>query len=130
MAEGTDVLTNDLPEPVVDQDDATDTQPKEIVSNRGEPLPITVARRIAKAQELKQEGNAFFKQQEWKKAIRKYHHAIMYAKGIIDKFDLIPGLERAGGRLKPTDEETKTANELMAAVSNNLAGNLLHNLLT
>lgn len=85
----------------------------------GDKLAKKAADKITSAQELKQEGNCFFKSGEWKKAIRKYHHALMYAKGVVDKFDSIPGLRH---KEKATPEEESSANELIAALSNNLAG--------
>lgn len=86
------------------------------------PMPSTVQGRVARAKALKIEGNEFFKEQEWRKAIKKYNHAKMFCKGIMDKLDFIPGLELAAGRLKPTKEQKKEATNVMVAVANNLAG--------
>ena len=86
-----------------------------------EPLPTTIQGRLDKAKALKQEGNDFFRAKEWKKAVRKYHHTLMYCKGITDKLDFIPGLAAAGG-IKPNKEEESEATELTLAVTNNLAG--------
>lgn len=87
-------------------------------------MPTTVQGRVARARALKIEGNERFRNQEWKKAIEKYHHAKMFCKGIMDKLDLIPGLELAAGRLKATEEQQKEAADVMVAVTNNLAGDL------
>lgn len=84
-------------------------------------LPTTIEGRLAKAVSLKQEGNELFRAKQWKKAIRKYHHTLMYCKGITDKLDFIPGMSAAGG-LKPTAEEEKQATDMTMAVTNNLAG--------
>ena len=86
-------------------------------------LPTTIQGRLAKAKCLKEEGNGLFKEGHWKRAIRKYHHALMYCKGITDKLDFIPGLAAAGG-LRATAEEEGEATELTVAVTNNLAGEL------
>lgn len=92
---------------------------------RKEPLPTTILGRLVQARCLKQEGNELFRAKEWKKAVKKYHHALMFCKGITDKLDFIPGLAAAGG-VKPTQEEEREATELSMAVTNNLAGtNLL-----
>ena len=80
-----------------------------------------MADRLATAEELKQEGNKLFKEGEWKKAIKKYHHTLMYTKGILDKFEALPGLQQAI-QVKATPQEEAAARELSATVSNNLAG--------
>ena len=87
----------------------------------GQKLAAKVADRLASAEELKQEGNKLFKEGEWKKAIRKYHHSLMYTKGILDKFEALPGLQQVM-RVKATPQEEEAARELSATVSNNLAG--------
>lgn len=86
-------------------------------------LPTTIQERLAKAQSLKEEGNGFFRAKQWKKAIRKYHHTLMYCKGITDKLDFIPGMaQAAAGELRATDEEERQATVMTLAVTNNLAG--------
>lgn len=91
-------------------------------SSRGSSrLPDTIRGRLDQAQALRQEGNELFREKEWKKAVRKYHHALMYCKGIADKLDFIPGLAAAGG-LKATPEEERVATDMTVAVTNNLAG--------
>lgn len=86
-------------------------------------LPATIQERLAKAGSLKEEGNDLFRAEQWKKAIRKYHHTLMYCKGITDKLDFIPGLAAAGG-LRVTAEEERQATVMTLAVTNNLAGEL------
>lgn len=84
-------------------------------------IPTTIRGRLEEALSLKERGNEFFGEREWKKAVRKYHHALMYCKGITDKLDVIPGLAAAGG-LKSTEEEKREATAITVAVTNNLAG--------
>ena len=86
----------------------------------GEKLPDKNADKIAKAQQLKEEGNKFFKKREWKNAIRKYHHGLMYVRGIIERYE-VPGLQNVM-RTKPTPEETAMAEKITTTLSNNLAG--------
>lgn len=89
----------------------------------GKKLPETVAERITKAQELKQEGNGFFKTGKWKKAIGKYHRALLFVKGITDRFEAVPGVSLQDvAKVKATAEEEAAATSLLVAVSNNLAG--------
>lgn len=90
-------------------------------SSTGNQLPTSIRGRLDRAKQLKQEGNQHFKDKGWKKAIKKYHHALMYCKGITDKLDFIPGLAAAGG-VKASAEEEREATDITVAVSNNLAG--------
>lgn len=87
-----------------------------------EGIPSSVSDRLDRARALKLEGNELFKKKEWKKAMKKYHSALMYCKGIADKLDsIIPGLA-ATRREKPTSEQEREAMDVMIAVTNNLAG--------
>jgi len=90
----------------------------------GKKLPETIADRISKAQELKQEGNSFFRTGKWNKAVGKNHQALLYVKGIADRFEGVPaGLPMKDVvKVKATSEEEATAKELLITVSNNLAG--------
>ena len=97
-----------------------------VMPQAGEKLPDTIAGRLSKSQDLKEEGNTLFKQQEWRKAIKKYHHSLMYVKGITDRGDKLLAL---GGLidtqttvLKPTKEQEKMAEEVLVALHNNIAG--------
>ena len=87
----------------------------------GQRLAARIADRLASADKLRQEGNKLFKEGEWKKAIKKYHHSLMYTKGILDKFEALPGVQEVT-RVKATPQEEAAARELSATVSNNLAG--------
>ena len=92
----------------------------------GEKLPEAIADRISKAQELKQEGNSFFKSGKWKKAAGKYHRALLYVKGIADRFEGVPGVPMKDiVKVKATSEEEAAAKALLIIVSNNLAGTCL-----
>ena len=70
---------------------------------------------------LKKEGNLLVKTEEWKKAMKKYHHALMYVKCVCDKLDRLPGLEASLGRQQPSVEEKKEATQLMLSLWNNLS---------
>jgi len=43
---------------------------------------LTAEAKLLKATEYKLEGNVFFKQKDFKKAIRNYHRSLMYIKGV------------------------------------------------
>lgn len=79
--------------------------------------------RIQKSLELKEDGNSLFKQQEWKKAIKKYHHSLMYATGITDqRAKLLGGLDILPTALKPTKEQENEAEEISVSLHNNITG--------
>lgn len=86
----------------------------------GEKLPEKNPDKIGRAQELKQEGNRFFKEGEWRKAMRKYHYGLLHVRGVLEVVD-IPGLSEHMRRPKPTPEERAEAQELSVSLSNNLA---------
>ena len=89
----------------------------------GEQLAQSSSDKITKAHELKEDGNAAFKAGNYRTAMKKYHHALMYTKGVINQGDLsvIPGLEHVA-RDGVTDEEKAAATKLDLIISNNLAG--------
>ena len=82
------------------------------------------AANISKALQLKQEGNGFFKSGELRSAMKKYHHGLLYVRGISNHFDLVPGLpvDVSAGAVKPTAEEEEAATDIVLTLSNNLAG--------
>ena len=87
----------------------------------GSPLPESAVEKIAKAHELKQEGNSLFKAGQLRRAMRKYHHGLLYVKGVVNQVPGLPAVERLV-RVKASPAEEEEANELIGALSNNLAG--------
>lgn len=89
----------------------------------GPKLAESSSDKIAKSQELKDEGNSAFKAGNYRTAIKKYHHALMYTKAVVDQgyLSAIPGLEQVV-KHTATDEEKAAAKELSTTISNNLAG--------
>ena len=87
----------------------------------GDPLPKTISEKIAKCRELKDEGNELFKAKQWKIAMKKYHHALMYINGVTDRLDSLPWLEATLGRQQPSQQDRKDAVELMLSLLNNLS---------
>ena len=53
--------------------------------------------------------------------MKKYHHALMYIKGITDKNTALAGIEDTLHRQKPTEQEKKDATELILSLWNNLS---------
>ena len=90
----------------------------------GERLPEQCSDKLVKAHQLKDRGNDEFKSENFKSAIKKYHHALMYTRGVVKQGDmsLIPGLEVVTRFSQPSKEEKRAANELTLVLSNNLAG--------
>jgi tetratricopeptide (TPR) repeat protein len=101
-----------------DQDKGSTVHPVAV----GDKLAQKSADKIAKARELKNDGNTAFNAGNYRTAIKKYHHALMYTKAVVTQGDLsvIPGLEQLT-KHKATDEEKAEATELSLTVSNNLA---------
>ena len=87
----------------------------------GSPIPKRNSERILTCRELKEEGNKLFKSQEWRLAMKKYHHALMYIKGITDKRTALAGMEDTLDIQKPTEQEKKDATELILSLWNNLS---------
>lgn len=82
----------------------------------------TNSEKLARAKELKNVGNTLFKSGETKNAVKKYHHALMYIKGISSLDHGIPGLPSEFMYEKVTEEEGKMGDELTALIHNNIAG--------
>ena len=72
---------------------------------------------------MKDEGNKLFKVNQWRKAIKKYHHALMYIKGITDRLDTLDqtDLKVILGKQQPSQQDRKDAEELMINLLNNLS---------
>ena len=72
--------------------------------------------RIVKAENYKAEGNEFFKKEDYKSAMKRYHFALLYAKGIGEKHPI------TGDQNILTDEWNKRLAEIKFSAYNNLAG--------
>ena len=85
-------------------------------------MPRTAAGRISAAIELKECGNKFYQEGNWRRAAKKYHEALLYVKAVRDK----PLTELLGADIikttPPTSEESERATSLFVSLSNNLAG--------
>lgn len=82
---------------------------------------------MSAAEELKERGNEFYKDGDWRRAGKKYHAALLYIKAVRDRPDDISALVGAdvSKATPPTKEETERADLLFIKVSNNLAGELI-----
>ncbi|EPQ26123.1 uncharacterized protein PFL1_06331 [Pseudozyma flocculosa PF-1] len=74
---------------------------------------LSVDERIAKAAELKAEGNARFAADDLDAALKAWHHALLYSAGI-NSFSTLYGS-------RSTDEQNRKAEEITRAVWNNMA---------
>ena len=91
----------------------------------------TNSEKLARAKELKDTGNALFKSGDTKNAVKKYHHALMFIKGVSSSDFGIPGLPNdLNMNEKVTEEERAIGDELTAVIHNNIAGSQLMNFLT
>ena len=90
----------------------------------GERLAERISDKLGKAGQLKDEGNREFKAGAYRAAIKKYHHSLMYTRGVVSAGDIssaIPGMEQMV-KYVATEEENRAAKELSLVLSNNLAG--------
>ena len=89
----------------------------------GQRLAEQCSDKLATAHQLKDVGNTAFKAGNFKLAIKKYHHSLMYTRGVVSKGDVsaIPGMEHVV-KYMASEEEKRQARELTAVLSNNLAG--------
>ena len=86
---------------------------------------LTNGEKIEKALALKNEGNEYFKANDTQTAIRKYHNALMFVKGLDSRFATLQsiGADNAGlGNEDISEEERKKIKELQFTCYNNLAG--------
>ena len=83
--------------------------------------PESPGEKLTKAQELKLEGNQFFKAGQLREAMRKYHYGLLYVRGVTNRVDGLPGVEQLS-KAKPSPAEEQAARDLTATLSNNLAG--------
>lgn len=92
----------------------------------------TNSEKLARAKELKDTGNAFFKSGDTKNAVKKYHHALMFIKGVFSSDFGMPGLPNDLMKMneKVTEEERAIGDELTAVIHNNIAGSRRLNFLT
>jgi len=84
---------------------------------------LTINEKLEKAGEEKELGNGFFKEGNLRKAIKKYHIALMYIKDLEkpSPFDKLAGIEPK----KVTDSELHGIKSLRSVCYNNLSACLL-----
>lgn len=86
---------------------------------------LTIDEKIQKAYDLKNYGNEYFKAQNYPSAIRKYHNALMYVKGLTDRASTLKALgaeDAAVGCQRASDQNKQDILELEFLCYNNLAG--------
>lgn len=88
-------------------------------------MPRTAVGRISAAVELKESGNKFYQEGNWRRAAKKYHEALLYVKAVRDKsiaqLDLL-GADFAKTTPPISEKERERATSLFVVISNNLAG--------
>jgi len=97
-----------------DQDvDSSSTEVKEDNS------ALTKPEKLAKANVLKDEGNAFYKQRDYKNAMKKYHRALLYVKGLNAEHPFAVVLN---GGSEMSEELVQQLKNTEVSCYNNLAG--------
>ena len=82
----------------------------------------TSSEKLSRAKELKDIGNSLFKNGDTKTALKKYHHGLMFVKGIASSDLGVAGIPNDLVNEKVTEEERKMGDELTALIHNNIAG--------
>ena len=77
---------------------------------------LTNEDKVGKAAIYKEEGNEFFKKKEFKKAVKKYHYALLHLKGIGQKNPI------TGEQEVLSDATKKKYDDVTFGCYNNLAG--------
>ncbi|CAH3197422.1 unnamed protein product [Porites evermanni] len=83
---------------------------------------LSIEERLETGMALKEKGNEYFKKQEYRNAMKNYHKALLYVKGIIDRPNL-PGLEASEEDV--SDEAKNSIHKVQFSCYNNLAACLL-----
>ena len=82
---------------------------------------LSIEERLETGMALKEKGNEYFKKQEYRNAMKSYHKALLYVKGIIDRPNL-PGLEASEEDI--SDEAKNNIHKVQFSCYNNLAGKI------
>ena len=82
---------------------------------------LSIEERLETGMALKEKGNEYFKKQEYRNAMKSYHKALLYVKGIIDRPNL-PGLEASEEDV--SDEAKNNIHKVQFSCYNNLAGKI------
>jgi len=61
--------------------------------------------KLAQALVFKDEGNTFYKEKDYKKALRKYHNAILYMKGIDNDLHGTPAFMQTSSSVDPNSQK-------------------------
>ena len=104
--------------------------PVSLVKYSTSQLPQSHTEKLSQAYKLKEEGNQLFKEEEWKRAAKKYHFSLMYVKGLLEtlpndpmlKMLLSKNVTQTEPQPEITPQEKEDATKLLITLSNNLAG--------
>ena len=83
---------------------------------------LTKQEKLQQAIVLKDEGNAFYKQNDFKNAMKKYHHALLFVKGLAVEQPFKHILFYDNGEGEVTEEFKQKAQHTESICYNNLAG--------
>ena len=87
-------------------------------SDDGGPSQLSSYEKLQEALSLKEEGNGYFKQKDYKNAMKKYHRSLLYVKGLTNQ----PAVFGSKSREDISEELKVEIERVMCSVYNNLAG--------
>ena len=83
---------------------------------------LSFKEKLERGTALKEEGNEFFKQKQYRNAMKKYHRALLHVLGLADQ---PPFLQQYQANLEVVNEEQKEeVHQIQFSCYNNLAGSL------
>lgn len=94
---------------------------KEVANGKAN-TSFTKPEKLEKAISLKNEGNCFYKIKDYRNAMKKYHRAILYVKGLNKQQPFENLLDAGNGEREMSEEFKQKAQETESSCYNNLAG--------
>ena len=103
--------------------EGTETADSEVRQKPVKKAELSIDEKIETAVRLKEEGNNYFKSEQYKEAIRKYNYSVLYLKGLGDDpaTKMVPGMQSKA----LTKSQCATRSQTLLACYNNLSACML-----
>lgn len=111
---------------VADEKNELEDSESSLTEEKGNNSTLTKQEKLDKGNALKDEGNAFYKQKDYKNAMKKYHRALLYVKGLNQKHPFSAILNIPNGDSEMSEEFKEKIQQTESSCYNNLAGNVIH----